>query len=142
MSPGDHFLLGVDLVKEESIVEAAYNDSAGVTAQFTTNIFRRINRELGAAVDLDQIKHVAVYNSDWQRMEIFIEFLADQKVEIEPLGKQVVIGAGERVMIEISRKFVLEDMATHARQHGLAVQKTYVDDDGWFGLLLMRAVGR
>ncbi len=141
MSPGDYFLLGVDLVKEESVIEAAYNDSAGVTAQFTTNIFRRINRELGATVDLDQIKHVAVYNSNWQRMEIFIEFLTDQKVDVAPLGKQVTIGAGERVMIEISRKFVLEDMATHVGQHGLAVQNTYLDDDGWFGLLLMRAVG-
>jgi len=141
MSLGDYFLLGVDLVKEESVIEAAYNDRAGVTAQFTTNIFRRINRELGATVDLDQIKHVAVYNSNWRRMEIFIEFLADQQVDIEPLGKRVAIGAGERVMIEISRKFVLEDMATHVGQHGLAVQNTYLDDDGWFGLLLMRAVG-
>ena len=138
LEPGDFFLLGVDLVKDADVIEAAYNDRAGVTAQFTTNIFARMNRELGSNVDVDQLKHVAMYNSDWQRMEIFIEFLADQEVHIEPLGKSVAIGAAERVMIEISRKFVIEDLTEHVEHFGFKVLNTYFDADRWFGLLLMQ----
>jgi L-histidine N-alpha-methyltransferase len=141
LEPGDFFLLGVDLVKDVDVLEAAYNDRAGVTAQFTTNIFARMNRELGSDVDLDQLRHVATYNSDWQRMEIFTEFLADQEIHIEPLGKTVAIGAGERVMIEISRKFVIEDLSEHVGHFGFAVKHTYLDDERTFGLLLMQRCG-
>ncbi|UCG88896.1 MAG: L-histidine N(alpha)-methyltransferase [Gemmatimonadota bacterium] len=141
LEPGDFFLLGVDLVKDADVIEAAYNDRAGVTAQFTTNIFARMNRELGSAVDLDQIRHVAVYNSDWQRMEVFIEFLADQEVKIGPLEKSLTVAAGERVMIEISRKFVIEDLQEHVEHFGFTVRNTYFDDDRRFGLLLMQSAG-
>ena len=138
LQPGDFFLLGVDLVKDADQIEAAYNDKAGVTARFTTNIFARMNRELGSDVNLDQLKHVAIYNPDWQRMEIFIEFLAQQEIYMAPLGKSVTIGAGERVMIEISRKFVIEDIREHVGHFGFSVCNTYLDDAGRFGLLLMQ----
>jgi L-histidine N-alpha-methyltransferase len=138
MRSGDYFLLGIDLVKEVSVLEAAYNDSAGVTAEFTKNIFTRINRELGSSVDLDQIEHVAVYNPEWQRIEVSIEFLADQDVEVKPLGERFSIAAGERVLIEISRKFVLSETRDHIAQFGFSLNNVYTDDDEQFALLLMQ----
>jgi L-histidine N-alpha-methyltransferase len=64
LSPGDFFLLGVDLVKEQLIIESAYNDVAGVTADFTRNLFARMNRELGSDIDLSVVEHVARYIVD------------------------------------------------------------------------------
>lgn len=141
LSSGDHFLLGVDLVKEPAVLNAAYNDAAGVTAQFTLNLFARMNRELNAGVDVSRLEHVARYNPDWQRVEIFIRFNSDQTVRIEPLGQEVPIAAGEQVMIEISRKFVLDDLAAYLRSFGLETRETYTDERNWFGVLLLRKEG-
>lgn len=138
MRSGDYLLLGIDLIKDVSVLEAAYNDAAGVTAEFSKNLFARINRELGARVDLDNIEHVAVYNREWQRIEIFIEFLADQDVYVEPLDERFSIAAGERVLIEISRKFVLSEMRDHVAQFGFSLNRAYTDDDDQFALLLMQ----
>ena len=138
VSQGDYFLLGVDLVKDHELISAAYNDAAGVTAQFTTNVFARMNRELNAGVDLDQIKHVATYEPARQRMEIFVEFLTEQIVNLAPVEKRIRVGAGEKVMIEISHKFVLGDLTEHVAQFGFDVQQTYTDENQWFGLLLMK----
>ncbi len=136
--PGDYFLLGADLVKDTAVLEAAYNDSAGVTASFTTNLFTRMNRELGAGVDLAQVEHVARYNEDWQRVEIFVRFNRAQTVRIEPLDLSVDIGAGEMVMVEISRKFVLADLTRYLATLGLAVRGVFTDERRWFGLLLLQ----
>jgi L-histidine N-alpha-methyltransferase len=138
LAPGDYFLLGVDLVKDPEVLNAAYNDSAGVTAEFTTNLFARMNRELDAGVDVSQLGHLARYNPDWQRMEIFTRFDAAQTVRIGPLGRTVAISAGEQVMIEISRKFVLDDLATYLDAFDLATRAVYTDDRDWFAVLLLQ----
>jgi len=113
----------------------------GVTAQFTKNLFVRMNRELGAGVDVDAIEHVARYDADWQRIEIFARFLVDQTICIRPLGLTVSIGAGEMVMTEISRKFVLRDLRTHLATFGFSVDAEYTDEREWFGVLLLRREG-
>jgi L-histidine N-alpha-methyltransferase len=138
MQSGDYLLLGIDLIKDMAVLEAAYNDTAGVTADFSKNLFARINRELGATVDLNNVKHVAVYNPKLQRIEIFIEFLTDQDIHVEPLGERYSIAAGERVLIEISRKFVLSEMRDHVAQFGFSLNNAYTDDDDQFALLLMQ----
>jgi L-histidine N-alpha-methyltransferase len=125
-------------VKEPAVLNAAYNDAAGVTAQFTLNLFARMNRELNAGVDVSRLEHVARYNADWQRVEIFIRFNSDQTVRIEPLGQEVPIAAGEQVMIEISRKFVLDDLAAYLRSFGLETREAYTDERHWFGVLLLQ----
>jgi L-histidine N-alpha-methyltransferase len=138
LNNGDYFLLGADLVKDKAVLEAAYNDAAGVTATFTTNLFTRMNRELGAGVDLAQVEHVARYDEDWQRVEIFVRFNEAQTVRIEPLDLSVDIGAGEMVMVEISRKFVLADLTQYLATLGLAVREVFTDERSWFGLLLLQ----
>lgn len=138
LAHGDFFLLGIDLVKDPSVLEAAYNDAAGVTAEFTRNIFRRINRELGADVDLDQIEHVATYNAEWQRIEISIRFLTEQDVLVAPVDRTIGIRAGETVMTEISRKFVLGNMTEYLSHFGLSTKRVYTDENEMFAVLLLQ----
>ncbi len=142
LDPGDFFLLGVDLVKDKGLLEAAYNDGAGITAAFTKNLFARINRELGASVDLTRIQHVASYNADWQRIETFVRFLIDQEVYIGPMDQTVVIPAGTMVMIEISRKFTLNQVSNNMAFYGLNVLRTYTDSTDAFGVLLLQRAER
>ncbi len=141
LSSGDYFLLGVDLVKDEQVLNAAYNDAAGVTAAFTKNLFARINRELGASVDLDQVEHVAAYNSDWQRIETFLRFRSDQEVYIEPLDRTIPIPAETKVMTEISRKFTLDQIRENLPMYGFEVKRVFTDDQDWFGVLLLEKTG-
>jgi L-histidine N-alpha-methyltransferase len=138
LQPGDYFLLGADLVKDREVLEAAYNDAAGVTAAFTNNLFARINRELGANLDLDAIEHIARYNERWQRIEIHAQFHDGQTARIDPLGVDVAIGAGDEILVEISRKFVLDDLVKYARTFGFDVQHVFTDERKWFGVLLLR----
>ncbi len=142
LEPGDFFLLGVDLVKDKGLLEAAYNDGAGITAAFTKNLFARINRELGASVDLTRIQHVASYNADWQRIETFVRFLIDQEVYIEPIDQTVTVPAGTMVMIEISRKFSLDQVSNNMAFYGLDVLRTYTDSTDAFCVLLLRRAER
>ena len=138
MQAGDYLLLGVDLVKEEPLLEAAYNDAAGVTAAFTTNYFARMNRELGTAVDLKHIRHVAFFNPDKSRVEIFVEFTRAQEIHIDSQQQTFAVAAGERLRIEISRKFCLQTVKETLGSYGFEPVTSYTDDKGWFGLLLFR----
>jgi L-histidine N-alpha-methyltransferase len=138
LSAGDYFLLGIDLVKDAAILEAAYNDSAGITAQFTENIFARMNRELDAGVDLDGIQHVATYDSERQEVDIRVRFLTEQMISITPLQQVVKIPAGETVRIEISKKFMLDDMKRDLAQSGFEVRRVFTDDEEKFAVVLLR----
>jgi L-histidine N-alpha-methyltransferase len=134
-------LLGVDLVKDPAVLEAAYNDAAGVTATFTRNLFARMNAELGAGLDLDTIHHEARWNPEWQRIEIGARFHAEQVLDIAPLGKRFRIPAGELIMTEISRKFVLANLRRYLDCLGFETVHTATDERGWFGVLLLRRTG-
>jgi L-histidine Nalpha-methyltransferase len=141
LEPGDHFLLGVDLVKDGAILNAAYNDAAGVTEEFTKNLLARMNRELGSGIDLDTVDHVASYHADWQRIETFLRFNEDQDVAVEPLGMTIPIAAGTMVMTEISRKFTIQQLRENLQLHGFQVRRVYTDPQDWFGLLLLQRDG-
>jgi L-histidine N-alpha-methyltransferase len=138
LAPGDFFLLGVDLVKDPRVLERAYNDAAGVSAEFTKNVFRRMNDELDAQLDLDAIEHVARYNAEWQRIEISARFHAAQTVRIAPLETSIDIGAGEMVMTEVSRKFDVERLQGYLACFGLTTRGVYTDPRRWFGVLLLQ----
>ncbi len=97
-----------------------------------------MNRELGADLDLDRIEHVARYNADWQRIEIFARFLAPQTIHNRPLRQRHHLRADEMVMIEISRKFVLDDLRRFVRYFGFEVRRAFTDDNQWFGVLLLQ----
>jgi len=141
LGPADHMLLGIDLVKDPAILEAAYDDAAGVTRRFTKNYFVRMNRELGAGLDLDAIEHEARYDREQERIEIHARFTREQAVQVRPLGLTFQVAAGERVLVEISRKFRIERMRRELARFGLATVRTFTDDRRWFALLLLRKAG-
>ena len=138
MPDGSWMLLGVDLVKDPAVLKAAYNDTQGVTAQFTRNLFARMNRELDAGIDLEAVEHVATWNAPWQRIEIGARFRTDQDVRISPLGRTFHIEAGELIMTEISRKFVLSHLTQYLRCFGFSVAHVATDPDEYFGVLLLQ----
>ena len=138
MPEGSYLLLGADLVKDPAVLHAAYNDAAGVTARFTLNLFARMNRELDAGLDLDAIEHVAVWNAAWERIEIGGRFRTTQRLVVGPLGIDFTIRAGEQVMTEISRKFLLPRLKTHLRGFGFESVETFTDPRRWFAVLLLR----
>jgi L-histidine N-alpha-methyltransferase len=138
LAPGDFILLGVDLVKDPRLIDAAYNDASGHSAEFTRNIFHRMNRELGAGLDLGQIDHLATYNPEWQRVEIHARFRTAQVVRLEPLATSVRVGAGERIMTEISRKFVLDELEQYLAAFGFTLRRVFTDERRWFAVLLLQ----
>jgi L-histidine Nalpha-methyltransferase len=107
LAPRDALLLGADLRKAEDVLLPAYNDAAGVTARFTRNLLARLNRELGARFDLDAFRHLAIWNGERSRMEIYLESLRDQDVPIAALDLVVHFGRGERLHTENSYKLPL-----------------------------------
>jgi L-histidine N-alpha-methyltransferase len=142
LSPGDFVLLGVDLVKDRELLEAAYNDAAGVTAKFTLNIFERMNRELGSAIDISQVEHVARYNPQRKCIETDAEFRSAQVIEVEPLGRSFSVAQGERIAIEISRKFDLDELLPALSARGLHALRVFTDPQDWFALLLLQRMTR
>ena len=138
LQPGDHFLLGIDLVKPAAELEAAYNDRAGVTEAFTRNLFTRMNRELGTQIDPRQVRHVAFYNQRLQRIEIYAEFLEETFIELRTLKRHFRIARGERVLTEISRKFHVDEMAANAGRFGLHAVGTWLDEGQKMAVMLFR----
>jgi iron(II)-dependent oxidoreductase len=141
LAPGDHLLIGLDLVKEPRAIEAAYNDAAGVTAAFTRNLFARMNRELGAGIPADAITHVAHYDADRERIEIFAEARRELTIHVAPLGRTFRIAAGERILTEVSHKFRPD--AAIATVEGCGFRLAWrAEGDGAFGLFLFERVER
>jgi iron(II)-dependent oxidoreductase len=137
LSAGDHFLIGLDLVKKPAEIEAAYNDAAGVTAAFTRNLFARMNRELRTDISLDAIEHVAFYDSDRERVEIFAEARREFVLRIPALAREFRIARGERISTEVSHKFRPEAVIATIERFGF--RHVWSDQgDGKFGLFLFR----
>jgi L-histidine Nalpha-methyltransferase len=141
LAEGDFFLLGLDLVKAPELLEAAYNDAAGVTAAFTRNLFARMNRELGTAIDLRTIEHQARYDAERQRIEIHAIFHSAQTIHLPSLGQTFQIAAGEPIQTEISRKFRLEEISPWLSAFGFATRKIFTDEREWFALALLQKSG-
>jgi len=138
LSPGDHLLLGLDLVKDPATLEAAYNDAAGVSAAFTRNLFARMNRDLGTALDLDAIQHVAYWNESRERIDIFARFMRSAVIDLPELGRRFRLAAGEMVLTEVSRKFRLAEMTAVGARHGFDTVATFSDAAYPFALQLLR----
>ena len=136
LRPGDHLLLGADLVKDEAVLEAAYADAAGVTERFILNIFDRMNRELDAAVPTDGLEMVSYFNRDLARIEMYVRTREEVQVRVGPLDRGFRLAAGEMVLAEISRKFRVDDLSTEAARFGLSLEEVYTDDAEWFSVLL------
>jgi L-histidine N-alpha-methyltransferase len=140
--PGDHILLGTDLVKETERLEAAYDDAAGVTAEFNKNVLQVLNRELGADFDLDAFEHVARYDAREERMDIRLRSLAEQTVSLDDLDLRVRFAAGEEMRTEISTKFTRERLECVYAEAGLEMCGWFTDPAGDYALSLARVAAR
>lgn len=138
MRDGDHFLLGIDLVKDPAIIEAAYNDKRGVTGAFNLNLLARINRELNANFDVSRFAHRAPYLENEHRVEMRLYSLADQVVEIEGVGRSIPFAEGEFIHTEWSHKYTLESFGAMAARAGLEIDETWLDDKQWFALVTLK----
>ncbi len=125
-------LLGVDLKKDAAILDAAYNDAAGITAAFNLNLLERINRELDGDFDLSRFAHDAAYNEVAGKVEIFIRSLADQIVTIA--GRAVSFAAGERIHTEDSCKYTIAEFQRLATRAGFTAVRTWTDRDALFSV--------
>lgn len=126
-------LIGVDLQKEKSLLEAAYNDSQNVTAQFNLNLLRRINSELGGDFDIDQFEHRAIYNDIEHRIEISIVSLANQTVAIGDQSYQ--FADREEILTEYSHKYTIDGFAEFAANYGFSLHKSWTDEAQLFAVL-------
>lgn len=130
-------VLGVDLRKDERRLHDAYNDSAGVTAAFTLNLLRRMNRELHATFELDGFAHEAFYNPQEGRIEIYFRSLRDQQVSLD--GRSFAFARGERVHTEYSYKYDLPGIAALAASGGFEVRALWTDEDRLFAVAYLEA---
>ena len=126
-------LIGVDLIKDQAILEAAYNDKAGVTAAFNLNLLHRINQELGGNFPIEAFEHRAFFNPQKERIEMHLECQKECLVSIS--GQHFTFKRGETIHTENSHKFALNDFRQKGEQAGFALKKQWVDSKGYFGLL-------
>lgn len=138
LRPQDALLLGADLKKDPKILEAAYDDSLGITRAFIVNELERINRELGANFDLWAFGLRSVYNESAGRVEVYLESLKSQSVDIRRLEMTVAFVAGERIHMENSYKFDLDDLKGLGRNSGLTWERTWLDEKKLFSSSLFR----
>jgi L-histidine N-alpha-methyltransferase len=136
MRSGDHFLLGVDLIKDRARLEAAYNDSRGVTAAFSRNIWYVVNRLADADFDPDAFRHVAVWDEKNAWMDIRQVSERAQHVNLRAIGLELDLHAGEEIRTEISAKYDREKTSALLRAGGLELVEWITDDESLFGLAL------
>jgi len=140
LGPGDHLLLGTDLIKDRARLEAAYNDSDGVTAEFNKNVLAVLNSQLGADFDLDAFAHVARYDEEAERMDIRLRSLADQEVRLDDLDLDVHFAEDEEMRTEISTKFTRERVESAYAGAGLELRGWFTDPAGDYALSLAALV--
>jgi L-histidine N-alpha-methyltransferase len=139
LGPEDRFLLGTDLVKDAGTLEAAYNDSKGVTAAFNKNVLSVLNHELGADFDPDCFEHVARWDPENLWVDIRLRSLSNQVVNVGGLEMLVPFRAGEEMRTEISTKFARQGLEGIYAEAGLKLTDWWTDPEGLYALSLARA---
>ncbi len=138
MSMDDRLLLGTDLVKDRARLVHAYDDDAGVTAAFNRNVLVVLNRELGANFDPDRFEHVARWNEDDQRIEMWLRSTDDQQIRVADLDLELTFGAGEEMLTEISTKFSPEALDMELSECGFIVESMWRSAGDEFLLTMAR----
>ncbi len=136
MNKGDSLLVGFDLRKPGKILNAAYNDSAGINAKFNLNILARINKELGGEFDLALFKHRAFYNRGKRRMEMHLVSTCRQQIYISEISKTFDFEEGESIHTENSYKYTLYQIDALAKRCNLKVREHFLDRNRWFDLAM------
>ncbi|MEV4464855.1 L-histidine N(alpha)-methyltransferase [Micromonospora echinofusca] len=137
LEPGDWLLIGTDLVKDPAVVVPAYDDAAGVTAEFNRNVLRVVNRELGADFDPDGFAHVALWDAEREWIEMRLR--ARRPMRVRVLDLAVAFAEGEELRTEVSAKFRPEGVAAELGAARFAAHDFWTDPDGLFGVTLARA---
>ena len=138
LGPEGFLLLGTDLVKDPRVIEAAYNDSAGVTAQFNLNVLHVVNRELGADFDVEAFEHVAFFDREREWIEMRLRATEPQHVRVEALDLEVDFAAREEMRTEISAKFTPERLRGDLAAAGMELVEMFTDPDELFAVSLAR----
>jgi L-histidine Nalpha-methyltransferase len=136
LMPGDYFLLGTDLVKDPAVLVAAYDDSAGVTAEFNKNVLAVMNASLGADFDPDAFEHVAVWDAEAEWIEMRLRSVDAQAVRLRDLDLTVEFAAGEQMRTEVSAKFRRAGVAAELAAAGLTLVRWWTDPQHQFALSL------
>jgi L-histidine N-alpha-methyltransferase len=139
LGPGDSLLLGTDLVKDPGVIEAAYDDAQGVTAEFNRNVLHVLNRELGADFDVDDFDHVATFDEHHEWIEMRLRARRNQAVTIADLDLVVEFEAGEELRTEISAKFTRPRLEGDLAAAGMELVSWHTDADELFALSLAQA---
>jgi L-histidine N-alpha-methyltransferase len=139
LQPRDTFLLGTDLVKEAARIRLAYDDAAGVTAEFNRNVLRVVNRELGADFDVDAFDHVAIWDPANEWIEMRLRASGEQQIKIPDLDLTVSFRAGEEMRTEISAKFRPDAIEAELAAAGLKTLRFWTDPASDFGLTLAQS---
>jgi len=134
LGPGAWLLIGMDRIKEEEILSAAYDDSAGITAEFNLNLLHRINRELGGTFPIDAFRHRAIWNDDKGRIEMHLEAVRDVGFEVS--GVPFKMKAGETIHTENSHKYGPRDSRLLLRAAGWGVVEQWTDPGSKFAMIL------
>ena len=139
LGPQSVFIVGVDLVKDEKVLHAAYNDKQGVTAKFNLNLLSRINRELGAKINLACFEHHAFYNRERSRIEMHLASVKRQRLTI--CGERIEFRAGETIHTENSYKYSIESFRAMARGAGWTPAAVWTDRDNYFSVHALNRTG-
>jgi L-histidine Nalpha-methyltransferase len=139
LGPEDYLLMGTDLVKDPQVLEAAYDDAEGVTAEFNRNVLRVLNRELGADFDPDAFDHVALFDPEHEWIEMRLRAQREHTTLVRDLDLPVHFAAGEEMRTEISAKFTAERLEGDLSAAGLELVRWFTDPDELFALTLSRA---
>jgi L-histidine N-alpha-methyltransferase len=139
LDPGDHLLLGTDLIKDRARLELAYDDPGGVTAEFNKNVLQVLNRELDGNFDLDCFEHVARFDEREERVDIRLRSLCEQEVRLEAIDLVTQFAVGEEMRTEISTKFSRPRLEAVYADAGLELVGWFTDEAGDYALSLARA---
>ncbi len=138
MNDKDYLLVGFDMIKDEFLIEPAYNDKAGFTAQFNLNLLTRLNRELGCNFDPNQFDHFAFFNQEKDRIEMHLKSKSDQEVRMLGCDKIFQISRGETIHTESSYKYSEDKIQKLAARSGFSIDKIFCDNNNWFNLVMLK----
>ena len=136
MQPGDHLLLGLDMVKDPQVLHRAYNDSQEVTAAFNKNILNVVNGIIDTSFDASDFEHLAFYNEKEQRIEMHLKANRDRQIRINGHQEALHIKKGETIHTENSYKFKQQDIENIGQRAGLTALSVFTDEHQWFSLVL------
>jgi L-histidine N-alpha-methyltransferase len=138
LGPGDHLLMGTDLVKDPEVLEAAYDDAQGVTAEFNRNVLRVLNRELQADFDPEDFDHIALFDRENEWIEMRLRARREHTTLVRDLDLPVHFDAGEELRTEISAKFTPARLQADLSAAGLELMRWLTDSEQLFALTLSR----